>query len=165
MRIVVTDTSPLNYLVQMGCGDMLGSMFDSVIVPEAVMRELCHPNAPESVRLWAATVPGWVMVKGCEREPPALGLDPGETEAIGLALELGIETVIMDERKGRRAAAQLGLISIGTLTLLEMGDDMGLLDYESMLQRLRECGFHVGEDLIAASYQRVQRHREAKSNA
>lgn len=66
-----------------------------------------------------------------------LGLDPGETEAIGLALELGIGTVIMDERKGRRAAAQLGLRTIGTLALLELGDENGLFDFEHALE---SCG-------------------------
>ena len=145
MRIVVTDTSPLNYLVQMACVNVLEVMFDSVIVPEAVMQELRHPNAPESVKLWAAEVPQWVHVKRCQQQPQVTGLDPGETEAIGLALELGIEAVLMDERKGRRAAAQLGLNTIGTLTLLELGAELGLLDYDLAIVRLRESGFHAGK--------------------
>lgn len=161
MRIVVTDTSPVNYLIQMGCVDVLGALFESVVVPEAVMRELRHPSSPQSVQQWAAHPPSWTKVRACQNMPSGLGLDPGETEAIGLALELGIEMVVMDERKGRRTAAQLGLSTIGTLALLELGDENGLLDFEPALERLRRCNFRISEELVLMAQQRIQKRRKS----
>ncbi len=50
--IIVSDTSPLNYLVLIGCVDVLERLFGRVIIPEAVLNELRHektPPASESV--------------------------------------------------------------------------------------------------------------------
>jgi len=48
--IVVSDTTPLNYLVLVGKQDILRLLFGQVIVPEAVMRELQAAAAPPEVR-------------------------------------------------------------------------------------------------------------------
>jgi predicted nucleic acid-binding protein len=45
-------------------------------------------------------------------------LDPGETEAIVLALEMHADLVLMDERKGTEAARRLGLATIGVFGVL-----------------------------------------------
>jgi predicted nucleic acid-binding protein len=44
MILVVADTSPLNYLVQIGCQELLTALYDRVLVPEAVIEELEHPQ-------------------------------------------------------------------------------------------------------------------------
>ena len=48
--IVVSDTTPLNYLVLVSKQDILPLLFGRVIVPEAVMRELQVAAAPPEVR-------------------------------------------------------------------------------------------------------------------
>ena len=40
MILVVADTSPLNYLVQIGCAHLLPELYDRVMVPDAVFEEL-----------------------------------------------------------------------------------------------------------------------------
>jgi predicted nucleic acid-binding protein len=42
-------------------------------------------------------------------------LDPGETQAIGLALELHADLLLIDERKATAAARALGIPTIGVL--------------------------------------------------
>ncbi len=95
---------------------------------------------------------------------PDYSLDDGETEAIALALHLQVKAVLMDERKGRRVATEQGLTTIGTLTLLELGDARGLLEYEPVLERLRTTNFHAGEKLLAASLERVKAERTRKAS-
>jgi uncharacterized protein len=61
MIIVVADTSPINYLVQIRAIDVLPRFFDEVVLPRAVHRELLHPSTPEAVRRWVSQLclPGW----------------------------------------------------------------------------------------------------------
>ena len=60
--------------------------------------------------------------------PIPLDLDPGETEAIALALELHATLVLMDERKGTQAARALGLTTIGVFGLLLDAKRQGMVD-------------------------------------
>jgi predicted nucleic acid-binding protein len=53
MRLVVADTSPLVYLILIDQIEILPQLFNSVILPDAVHAELCHPLAPTPVRTWA----------------------------------------------------------------------------------------------------------------
>jgi predicted nucleic acid-binding protein len=60
--IVVSDTSPLNYLVLIGAIDVLPELFQEVRVPPAAMRELTHDRTPEAVKVWAASPPDWLLI-------------------------------------------------------------------------------------------------------
>ena len=52
--LVVTDTTPINYLVLIGHVDILPSLYSHVVIPQAVVGDLQHPRTPESVRAWIA---------------------------------------------------------------------------------------------------------------
>jgi predicted nucleic acid-binding protein len=56
--IVVSDTSPLNYLVLTELQEVLPKLFDQILIPEGVHRELRDPRAPDAVRRFMAS-PGW----------------------------------------------------------------------------------------------------------
>ena len=51
---VVSDVSPLHYLVLIKAEHVLAQLFSEVFVPPAVLRELSHERAPERVRHGAA---------------------------------------------------------------------------------------------------------------
>ena len=78
--IVVSDTSPITALLQIGQAGLLHQLYHEVIVPEAVGRELrvTHASLPDFIRIERATD---------EREVTRLcvELDTGEAEAIVLA--------------------------------------------------------------------------------
>jgi len=47
MRLVVADTSPLNYLVLIGQVEILPALFERIFVPQTVQNELRENEAPE----------------------------------------------------------------------------------------------------------------------
>ncbi len=107
MRLVVADTSPLNYLVLIEQVAILPALFEKVFVPQIVRDELRHDEAPESVRRWIAEPPSWVEIvpAGRDSDDPALvDLDDGERAAIQLAVRIRAELLLIDDRDGVNVA-------------------------------------------------------------
>jgi hypothetical protein len=63
VRLVIADTSPINYLLLIGHIEILPALFERVILPAAVCEELKHPKAPLVVRNWVAAPPSSVDVR------------------------------------------------------------------------------------------------------
>lgn len=122
-RIVVSDTSPISNLILVGHVHLLPALFGIVIIPEAVYQELLangsnHPitqTLPSLTWLEVHSVTDQSRVESLERER---NLDPGEANAIVLALELQATQILIDERLGRLEAKRQGLIVTGILGVL-----------------------------------------------
>jgi uncharacterized protein len=138
--IVVTDASPLHYLVLLGADHLLTRLYQNVICPETVLQECRHPHAPEKLRQWAEHPPEWLHVLSdvADVVPGLLHLDPGERAAIQTAHALGARIVLMDERKGRLAAESLGLLAVGVIGIITSAARQGMIDFEEVIQRLIE---------------------------
>jgi len=84
--IVVSDTSPINYLVLIEFQDLLPKLFGRILIPEAVRRELQAGGTSEPVRQFVAAAPDWIEVRSAPQVPTTLAhLDSGEREALALA--------------------------------------------------------------------------------
>ena len=70
--IAVRDASPLCYLLLIGEIDLLPQLFSRVVVPQAVIVELQHDDAPATVRNWVSNLPIWISVEVSVKETPAL---------------------------------------------------------------------------------------------
>ncbi|MDO8432266.1 MAG: DUF3368 domain-containing protein [Candidatus Binatus sp.] len=128
---------------------VLPEIFDEVLVPRAVARELKHPGAPLVVRQWIAKPPRWLRVAAVSNLDPALGyLGSGEQEAIALALTQHADALLMDEKVGRREAQRRNLAVIGTLAVLDEADRAGHLDFGDALGRLRQTNFRLSPALL-----------------
>jgi predicted nucleic acid-binding protein len=160
--IVVFDTSPLNYLILVGCIDVLPQLFGQVYAPSSVVIELGHPRSPEPVRTWAALPPEWLNLKEPAAIDSTLNLDPGETAAIALAEELKADRLLIDERDGRDVAKQRGLSVVGTLNVLNEAAELDLIDLPKVIEQLRATNFHVTERLIQDILQLDQERRFAR---
>ena len=57
MKVVIADTSPLNYLILVGAVDILPRLYGRVMIPDLVLRELTGEGAPKEVAEWAAIRP------------------------------------------------------------------------------------------------------------
>ncbi len=148
MSVVVSDTSPLHYLVLCEATSILPVLFDSVLLPPAVWVELQHPHAPVAMRAWSKDLPPWVTVRAPSSVDSTLDVDEGEREAICLAREIGATAIPMDDRKGRLAAARCGLRVTGTLGLLEAAAARGLLNLPEVLSRLAGTNARLDQDLV-----------------
>lgn len=160
--IVVADTSPINYLVLIGHEHVLADLFGEVVVPETVFIELQSSKAPEVVRDWVRSAPGWFRVERLSEEDMKRSEDPslhkGEQEAIALAQRLNADYLVIDEKVGRRAAVRQQLTVIGTLGILEKADLEGLIeDFPGVISHLDETTFHMSSELKKSL---LRRHRE-----
>lgn len=124
-------------------------MFDRVVIPEAVQRELQAVGTPEPVRQFVAAAPDWLEVRSVPEVPATLKhLDSGEREAIALALYVGARFVLLDERKGRQAAKGQGLQVSGTLGVIGLAVERRLVGLEDALDRLQKTNFRVSPRLV-----------------
>lgn len=146
--VVVADTTPLNYLIMIGRVEILATLFGEVLIPQAVLEELSHPKAPEAVRRWLERPPAWLCISPVEHLDETIQLGKGENEAISLAIERRVKVVLIDERLGRGAAKARGLIPVGTLNLIDLADEHGLLDGTAALQDLRQTTFRAAPELL-----------------
>jgi predicted nucleic acid-binding protein len=146
--VVVADTTPLNYLVLIRQAEALHQLFGEVMIPEAVLTELRHPKAPAAVTEWMQNLPNWLRVVNVTQVDDTIQLGHGETEAISLAIEKQVSIVLMDERRGRAAAEARGLLPIGTLNIIDLADERGLLDGVTSLNDLKQTTFRADEELL-----------------
>jgi predicted nucleic acid-binding protein len=147
--IVVADTSPINYLARTGYLWILPQLFGRVLLPNAVMAEMLHPQAPPEVRALAADPPSWLEVLAVSNLavglPPSLG--EGECEAISLALEIGADVLLIDDFAGRKEAQSRRIAARGTLAVLLQASLREHLDFPTTLERLKQLGFRVSPAL------------------
>jgi predicted nucleic acid-binding protein len=162
--IVVSDTSPLNYLILINAIEVLPALFGAVHMPPTIVAELSHDRAPHQVKIWAAALPEWVkVIVPTTQLKTATRIDPGEAQAIALAKELRADLLLIDERKGRQVAQDHGLISIGTVTVLELAAERDLLHLPTALNQLRETTFYVTQSIIDAALERHSRQSSPES--
>ena len=89
---LVADTSPLNYLIQIGAINLLPVLYGTVHIPNVVLAELSDPEAPASVQEWVSMPPPWLFVQHVSIDPVADDpIDVGERAAIQLALRFGCD--------------------------------------------------------------------------
>ncbi len=75
-------------------------------------------------------------------------IDEGESEAIVLALELGIENILIDDLKGRKRAELSGLNVFGTLGLLIKAKKIGVIgNIKKLIDKMIENDIRISKEL------------------
>ncbi len=149
---VISDTSPLCYLILIEQIDLLPQLHDQIIIPDVVQRELQTASAPIAVQQWMSQPPSWLMIQALNQPPdPALNrLDPGEQAAIALAEQLNARLLLIDERYGRKVAQQRGLQIIGLIGLLDAAAAQALIHLPTVIHRLQATNFRISPRLLEA---------------
>jgi predicted nucleic acid-binding protein len=151
MRLVVADTTPLNYLILVG--QALAHIVRDGVRAGLVQGELRHPEAPDEVRQWAAAPPPWIEIvaSGQDVDDPAFErLDDGERAAIGLAITIGADLILMDDRTGVAVARNKGFAVIGTLGVLDLAARRKLIRVDDAVERLRATSFRCRPEILDA---------------
>jgi predicted nucleic acid-binding protein len=154
--IAVLDASPLCYLLLIGEIDLLPQLFSRVVVPETVILELQHDDAPATVRNWASNLPIWIFV---EETPDTFSagmekLQAGERAAILLAELIQADIIIIDEKAARLIAGRRGLSVTGVLGVIGEAATLGLVDLTLAIDRLRRTSFRCSTALFKATLER-----------
>lgn len=159
--LVISDSSPLNFLVRMGMVELLPKLFGRVLVPPEVIQELTHPDSPPMVREFAAAPPEWLLTQSPQRVLGNPLLDAGEAAAIALALELHAEVVLIDDLDARRFAVRSGLIVIGVLGVLVRADAAGLIALNEAVTRL-PVDYRIDPKVIELTLRKVEHAKRTR---
>ena len=138
--IIVSDTSPVSNLLIIGQLDILSQLFGEIIIPPKVFEEI------QRLEDWIK-----IIIPSDTKLVQELNenLDEGESEAIALAKELNAEFILIDEKKGRKVAEQLGITAIGLLgILLKAKQKRAVERIMPLLDSLRQdAGFWISDVL------------------
>jgi predicted nucleic acid-binding protein len=150
--IVVSDNSPLQYLILIECIDVLPALYGQVLTTPQVIEELSHAKTPDAVRAWVQTLPIWLKIESPLKVNFLESIDVGEASAISLAQERHAELVLIDERAGGETARRLGIQVVGTLgVLIEAGLER-LIDFDKAINVLTaETSFYASRNLIESA--------------
>jgi Predicted nucleic acid-binding protein, contains PIN domain len=145
---IVVNTGPLIALGRIEAFDLIGRLPLAFIIPKAVADEIATGvRAGHKV-----TVPTWAAIVSLRDEIVPLGqylLDAGEAAVIQLAIEQGVKDVCIDEWRGRRAAAAVGLQVTGSLGLLGRAKRLGLIPAVfPWVEKLTNAGIHYHPELL-----------------
>ncbi len=164
MPLVVADTSPLRFLVEIGYEQVLPRLFQKVWIPGAVARELRHARTPFPVRQWAENLPEWIEVREIASvgfdDDDFPGIDRGEWEALELAKEIRANLLLIDDRAGVQAARAQGFTVTGTLGVLVEATRSSLIEIEPALERLGETKFRKTPDLFSQTEKLAHQKRK-----
>jgi uncharacterized protein len=143
---VICNTSPLQYLYQLGHLDLLPQLLGRVVVPRAVIDELAVGRAA-GVALPDPTTLLWAVIQWPVSEkalPLITDLGPGESEVLMLGLERPDSVLVLDDRLARRVAESLGLQLTGTLGVLIDAKRAGLIPkVNPLLDQLQALRFRI----------------------
>ena len=146
MAETICNTSPIQYLYQLGQLDLLRQLCGIIFVPPAVVEELAAGRALGVSLPEVATI-DWVKIRRPTSEkalPLVTNLGPGEAEVLMLALESPGAVVILDDGLARDIARAHHLPLKGTLGVLLDAKQAGFVQaVKPLLNRLQGLRFHL----------------------
>lgn len=155
--IIVSDTSPITNLYQIGKLYLLESLFKQVIIPSKVFEELSELPIQKAFienQAWISvqSSQNLVLIEFLEEK-----LDAGESQAIALALELHADYLIIDEIEGREVAEELGLKIVGILGILMRAKENNLINKVKPLMDdlVIQAGFRINPKLYSEVLKRA----------
>jgi uncharacterized protein len=150
--IVVSNTSPIINLAAIGQVGLLAQLYRTILIPPAVYHEVVvrgqgQPGSAEvQTGAWVKVRPVASIAAIVQANPR---LNPGEAEAIALALAEQADLLLIDERQGRQAATVLQLDVTGVLGILLTARQQGHIPAVTpLLDALRQqAGFWIHDAL------------------
>ncbi len=149
---VVCNTSPIINLAAIHKLSLLRQLYGRIAIPPAVYHEVVVVGAGEPGAS-AVQSADWIEALPIQQhalvEAPSMELDPGEAEAIALAVECHAELLLLDERRGRIVARRLGCQVLGLLGCLLDAKNQKIIPAINPLidDLIHQAGFWIGHPL------------------
>ena len=140
-KIIISDTSCLIALTNIGLLHILKDLYGEILVTSEVYEE------------FGGILPDWVIILDVKDKVKQADiesrLDKGESSSIALAIEIPDSILIIDEIKGRNIAKSFNIKIIGTVGVLLLASDKGLIeDVISVILKLVNKGFRLSDKLL-----------------
>jgi len=150
--IVIADAGPLIAFAVIDGLSILQELFSSVVITDSVKDECLAKPGSDAKRIEAAIETGWLVIESVADPLPPLSpsLGGGESDSIRCALQAPGDTLlIVDDRLARRYALKQGLNIVGTVRLLDLAEQRGMIgSAESHIRMMSESGYRVSTDLL-----------------
>jgi predicted nucleic acid-binding protein len=139
--LVIADTSCLIVLQKINRLTILKELFNSISITPDIYLE------------FGQEIPEWIVIREIKdkkkKQLLQLELDEGEAGAIVLAMENEGSLLLIDERKGRKVASDLGLNIMGTLGVIIKAKELKMIDSLSVeIDKMKAANFRMSEKLI-----------------
>ena len=147
---VIANNTPLSALWAIDRLPILFALYREIWIPEAVRDEFLAVHTMLRSNMlddapWIRVVP----LRNPRQVRVYSGLDRGEAEVLALAVENEARLVSVDEKRGRRYARRLGLPVTGTIGVLLLAREKGLIaSVRHELQALLDVGFYIDAELF-----------------
>lgn len=157
-EVVISNTSPLQYLHQLGYLQLLPRFYQQIQIPQAVIDELAAGRElgvplPDPGKL------DWLHKHAPTDNPTLLlatSLGAGEREVLTLALEATEALVLLDDGRARRIGQRLGIRMTGTVGILVRATREGTIpQLEPVLDQLAALGFRLSDEARAVALSHV----------
>lgn len=162
--IVISDTAPIIFFGKVNKLNLLKDLYQTIYLPIEVWAELIYPltqnddDIPEDINLeLEAKEKGWIIVKNPEKEESlelALNLSHdlglGESYAIALSVELNADLLLINDKKARDVAINLGIKTKWTTEVLVDAVSKNFItdfeDFKQIFNDMIENGLWIEKD-------------------
>jgi predicted nucleic acid-binding protein len=146
MPDVISNTSPIQYLYQLGFLDILKKLYGQVMIPYAVLNELSN-GRKQGIELPDPALLNWINIRHILENkllPVVTGLGAGEKEVLALGIQSSDALVILDDLLARQYASFLGLKITGTLGIILKAKQLNEIDnVKYFLNKLEQLDFRL----------------------
>jgi len=154
MRKIISNASPLIGLCSISLLHILKELWNEIIIPEAVYREVViNGSGKPGASVIAEACHKWITVSSVKNmqvtQVLRALLDEGESEVIALGQEINADMLLLDNREPRLFASAINLNVIGTVGIIKLAWHKGLIkEPAEEIYRLRDKGFWISNSLI-----------------
>ena len=151
MALVIADAGPIIALANIQQLQLLKNLFTEVTVPNAVWLETQAKDKQDSQLIQEARENGWLRVVNVDiTQHFPRSLHDGENEALQLACNEQDTLLILDDQLARREAARRGLQFIGTVKVLSLAQQQGLIeDAKVSIEAMQKAGYRVSAKFLS----------------
>lgn len=173
---MISDASPLINFAKLNKIDILVKTVGKLEIGEAVLKEITQKDekAEESEIIKNHIKNGNIIVKKLKRENLKKlmqigiifkGLGFGELEAIALAIQENEKKILIDDSKARDAARLNGIKPVGTLRILLLAYEHGILSEKEtgvLFKQMVENKFWISGDIVVSFFEAFEKLKRKK---